>query len=347
MNAPGTRLRAASLALGVALACAAPPRSELRRFEMERPAMGTLFRVVLFADDGARAQFAFDAAFERLDALTACLSDYDPSSELSRLSQASLATAPGPWIPLSRDLAAVLSAAQELARSTDGAFDATCGQATRLWRRAIREREMPSAADLESARRSTDWTKLELSRDGRAARWNSSGARLDLGGIGKGYALDEMLESIERLGVSRALVVGGGDVVAGEAPPGAAGWIVAIDSGAPSDGATSSFVELRREALSTSGDAERRVVLDGRVFAHIVDPRTGLGVGERCAASVLAPSGTQADALATAAVVLGAEGVAALAERHPGAEFRVVCHSNESSPTLTEGFAARLRTQPR
>lgn len=309
--------------------------------------MGTRFRVVLFAADDARAQLAFDAAFERLRELEACLSDYDPSSELSRLSQASRAPAPGPWIELSSDLARVLTAAQAFARSTDGAFDATCGQSTRLWRRAIRERELPSAADLESARRSTDWTKLELSSEGRAARWNVVGSRLDLGGIGKGYALDEMLASIARLGVSRAMVVGGGDVVAGEAPPGAAGWLVAIDSGAPSDDPTPSYVELRREGLSTSGDAEQRVVLDGRVYAHIVDPRTGIGVGERCAASVLAPSGTQADALATAAVVVGADGVASLAARHPDAEFRVVCGTNGSPPVQTAGFASRLRRRTR
>jgi len=321
------------LVLAVA-ACRSGAGERLERFEFERPQMGTLFRVVLYAQDRRAADAASAAAWARLDELNARLSDFDPDSELSRLSSASAETAPTPWIGVSADLAAVLARARDVSEGSDGAFDVTCGQATRLWRRAIREGELPAAEALERARETIDFRAVELSADHSKARLLRPGMRLDLGGIAKGYALDEMLRAIAAEGVSSALVVGGGDIVAGEAPPDRAGWRIELDPGTEAPLSARRALELRRAAVATSGDLYRSAEIDGRRRSHIVDPRTGASLTTRCGATVIAADGMTADALATAAVVLGPDGCARLWRSFEDCAFRVVAGGRS-------GFAER------
>ena len=139
-------------------ACRAPDSkpASLRRFEYEHGQMGTLFRIVLYAHAAEEAHAAAAAAFARLDELNAQQSDYEPDSELSRLSRASEAAVPTPWIEVSPELYSVLARAREISSASDGAFDVTCGVATRLWRRAIREHELPDAESIAHARASID-----------------------------------------------------------------------------------------------------------------------------------------------------------------------------------------------
>jgi thiamine biosynthesis lipoprotein len=145
--------------------------------------------------------------------------------------------------------------------------------------------------------------------------------RLDLGGIAKGYACGEALEVLEREGCPRALVVGGGDVVLGDPPPGRATWRVEL---APlEEGVGACALELTRAAVSTSGDRYRSFEVDGVRYSHIVDPATGLGLISRVAATVVAPDGASADALATALCVMGPERGLALAERR-GVQARIL-----------------------
>jgi thiamine biosynthesis lipoprotein len=112
---------------------------------------------------------------------------------------------------------------------------------------------------------------------------------------------------LRKHGIDRALVAAGGEIVAGEAPPGAAGWTVGIAPLEDPDARPARALLLRNAAVSTSGDAEQHVVIDGKRYSHIVDPKTGLGLTVRSSATVLAPNGTTADALATAVSVLGPE----------------------------------------
>jgi thiamine biosynthesis lipoprotein len=287
-----------TLALGLACAACGAPGARLERFSFARPAMGTEFRIVLYAADEARARAASQAAFARIDELERVLSDYDPESEASRLARAAPV---GVAVDVSPDLYAVLARAAAVSRASDGAFDVTVGPLVRLWRRAGRQAELPSPERLAEAARAVGYAHLTLS-DGRVAL-GVPGMRLDFGGIGKGYALDAALAALEARGVTRALVDGGGDVRVGAAPPGRAGWRVevrALDvSGAPL------VLELAHAALATSGDTERYVELAGLRYSHIVDPATGLGLTRRAAASVVAADGATADAWASAACVGG------------------------------------------
>ncbi|MBL8802365.1 MAG: FAD:protein FMN transferase [Planctomycetes bacterium] len=328
---------ALAIALALSFACRSAPSSE-QRVELEAPAMGTLFRVVLYAHDAAAGERAARAALERVAELERALSDYREDSELVRLGARSDAQAPTEWVELSADLERVLRASQQLAGLTDDAFDVTVGPLSALWRRARRQQELPRTDRLAAALEACGWSKLELDPLAPRARLLAPRMRLDLGGIAKGYALDQALALLQREGFERAMVVGGGDVVAGRGPPSQPGWRVVI---APFDDERERVeLHLEHSAVSTSGDAFQVLELDGKRWSHIVDPRSGWALATRTSASVIAPYATLSDALATALCVLGPEGLAKL--RHfDGVEARVVRELEHGfERTATPGFAS-------
>ncbi len=281
-----------------------PDTRPLERCEFTTPQMGVPFRIVLYAPDRARAEAAARAAFARIAELNAVMSDYDSDSELSRLS----ATAgSGRAVPVSDDLWRVLERAQALARRTDGAFDVTVGPAVILWRKARRDRVLPDPARLARARAAIGWRYLELDAGARTARLRVPGMKLDLGGIAKGYAVDEALKVLAAHDLHRALVSGGGDLAVNEPPPGRPGWRVEVAPPEPAPELPRRFVSLRRAALATSGDVFQHVEIGGVRYSHIVDPRTGLGLTDHSQVSVIARDGLTADSLSTAISVLGPE----------------------------------------
>lgn len=315
-----------------------------RRFEFTEPQMGLPFRIVLYAEDEATARRGAGIAFARIAELNSLLSDYDDHSELSRLSRSS---ATGAWVSLSDDLWRVLARGQDFARRSDGAFDMTVGPLVQLWRRARRQRELPPAHRLAEARRTAGWRLIEMNAARRQVRLAVPGMRLDLGGIAKGYAVQEALRTLQTRGISRALVTGGGDMATGDPPPGQEGWRVEL---APLDapGAPPArHVHLRRMALATSGDVFQFVEIGGVRYSHIVDPRTGLGLTDHSLVTVIAPDGMTADALATAVSVLGPERGLRLVGTFPGTAARVTRQTpaGEVEIRQTRGFERYLAPQ--
>jgi len=283
-------------------ALSAPPAGE--RFEFTQPQMGLPFRLVLHAHDEAAVQAAAAAAFARIQQLNAILSDYDSDSELSRLSQSS---GGGSAIKLSADLWTVLEQAQRLAARSDGAFDVTVGPLVNLWRKARREGRLPRPDLLAKAQAAVGWKKLRLDSRARTARLLVPNMRLDLGGIAKGYAVDEAMKVLRAHGIERALVAGGGDMAASGPPPGQPGWRIEVAPLDLTNAPPARFVWLAHGALATSGDAFQRLELEGKRYSHIVDPKTGLGLTDHSLVTILAPDCATADALATAVSVLGPE----------------------------------------
>ena len=271
------------------------------RFEYSAPRMGTLFRIVLFGPDEAAARDAAAAALARVSDLNRILSDYDPESEVSRLSR----YAPGTAVPVSAELFALLEESQQLAADSGGAFDVTVGPIVRLWRHARRTHCLPPPAERAAALRAAGHAKLRLRADNRTVTLLASGMALDFGGIAKGYAAEAALAVLRQRGFSRAMVAAGGDLALGAAPPGAAGWRIEL---APFGEALAAPLVLVAAdvAVSTSGDAEQFIEFEGVRYAHIVDPRTALGLTHPCAVTIIARRGAQADALATAGCVLAA-----------------------------------------
>ena len=292
--------------------------------------MAVDFRIVLYANDRAQAEAAAAAAFDRVKKLNDVFSDYDAESELRRLSDRS---GPGTPLKVSDDLWQVLVKAQWIAEKSDGAFDVTCGNIVRLWRRARRQKELPADDKLREARALTGNRLLRLDAAKRTAEVLKPGVRLDVGGIAKGYATQAALDVLRQHGLAAAMVEAGGDLVVGDPPPGKAGWRIGIAPSKPG-GPPRFYLTVARTAVATSGDLWQFVVIDGVRYSHIVDPRTGVGLTERLHVSVIHPDGPTADALSTAVSVLGVEKGLKLVDAIPDAAA-VILKAGEGEPQIS------------
>jgi thiamine biosynthesis lipoprotein len=316
------------------LAMGEQPLTSFSRSELH---MGVEFEVVLYAKDAAAGEAAIARAMQRIAELDKILSDYDPDSELSKLSETSVPASRGtessPVVKVSDDLWEVLAEAERVSRESDGAFDVTIGPLTKLWRRARRWKELPEAPSLATAQASVGYRFLRLDPAGRTAQLARPNMRLDLGGIAKGYAADEGVKAAVSAGVSRVLVRASGDIAAAEPPPGERGWRVGI---APLnlDERPTRFVEIAHCGISTSGDSRQHLVVNGRRYSHIIDPRSGECVAGRSSVTVVASNGMLADALATAASVLGPEKAVATCDKFPGVGLLMV-YENENGEQRT------------
>jgi thiamine biosynthesis lipoprotein len=308
------------LLIGLTLTAAAPD-PVLERYEYQQIQMGVPFKLALYAADEPSANRAAEAAFRRVRALNATLSDYDPDSETRRLCATS---SPGRPVGASEDLFTMLARSLAFSRESSGAFDVTVGPVVKLWRKARRQKKLPDAEALAAARGLVGYRHVRLSAEARTVELLKPGMQLDFGGIAQGYAADEMLRVLREQGISRALVDASGDVVAGDPPPGKAEWTIGVAPLESPDGTPSRYVGLENAAVTTSGSAYQFVEVDGRRYSHIVDPQTGLGLERIASVTVIAADGTTADALATALCVMTPEAGLALVEAREGAAALIV-----------------------
>ncbi len=274
--------------------------------------MGLPVRLVLHARDRQTAEPAARAAFARIASLDRMMSDYRPDSELRRIDSHA-----GTFVPVSAELLTVLTRALEISRASNGAFDPTIAPLVALWRESRTTRQLPEPSRLAAARALVGWRQVEIDTARSAVRLTRPGMRLDLGGVAKGYILQEALRTLRDRGVTRALVAAGGDIVVGDAPPGRPGWAVDTPGSDPAFVARAS--RLTNAALATSGSSEQFVEINGIRYSHIVDPRTGLGVTTNRGARVIAADAALADALATALTILDDEDGKTLQARFPDA----------------------------
>jgi thiamine biosynthesis lipoprotein len=298
------------------------PRN-LRRFEFVRQKMGGPFKIVAYACNDALANRAAEAGFARVDQLNAALSDYDPSSEISKLSQQTLGGPMPAPVPVSDDLWRVLDRAIEISKQSDGAFDVTIGPFVRLWRRSRDLKELPTPQRIEQTRQSVGYQHVRLEPAKRTVQLLAPRMRLDVGGLAIGYITDQARDAVAAAGCPRVLVDGGGEVSVGDPPPGRNAWRVAIQSLKNPEDQIGQFVEIKNACVTTSGDTRRFVEIGGRRYSHIIDPRTGLGLTRRIGATVICTDGMTADALDTAVCVMGPEKGLELIERTPGAAGRI------------------------
>jgi thiamine biosynthesis lipoprotein len=220
--------------------------------------------------------------------------------------------------PLLLDL---LAKSLEFARRTDGRFDPTLGPLTKLWRETRRVGKLPGPGTLAAAKSSSGFRLLELDKTAGTVTLTQPGMRLDLGGIAKGYAADAMFDVMKSKGFPATCIAAGGDLRLGDPPPGKSGWAVGMKT--LEKDSTSGHLTLSNCAVSTSGDLQQAVEIDGVPYAHIIDPKTGLGLTRHLAVTIIAPNATTSDALATAACVAGADHAEAMAKACGATEVRV------------------------
>lgn len=312
----GVVLRAAwCLALA---ACASPPPAP----EPEAPAvaaafqgakMGTTWTVRLAAHLDAAAAAAVEAVIEaELEKVDAAMSTWRQDSELSALNRHHETTP----FSLSADTAAVLAEALRVGDLTGGAFDVTVGPLVEAWGFGARAADTPpSAEELRRLREATGLDKLRLDPGAGTVTKRTPAVEVDLSGIAKGYSVDRVAEALEALGHRRYMVEVGGEVRTRGRNPEGGPWRIGIERPDAAPGRLQRIVPLTDAALATSGDYRNFRLVDGERLTHILDPREGRPVHHRLASvTVLHPSCTTADALATGLMVLGPDDALALAE---------------------------------
>ncbi len=309
-------------------------RKALERYEFSEIIMGTEARIVLYSSTETDARIAARTALDRMISLDSVMSDYHHDSELMRLCRMPQAKP----VAVSNDLFRVLKRAQYISIMTEGAFDITIGPLSHLWREAIRKGSKSPPEAIESARDRVGWKYVELDKQSQSVMLGLPSMQLDLGGIGKGFAVDEALTVLKSLGVPHCLVDLGGEIALGESPPGEDGWSVSLPSDFNRDHAL--FLKLANAAIATSGYTEQFVEIEGVQYSHIIDPATGLGLTNNILVSVIAPDATSADALASAISIAGPDRAELILQRfsHTSAALFVQSPSGIEQVFYSESF---------
>ncbi len=279
-----------------------------------RLCMGSLLKVILYGEERGAARQALEAAFAEARRLENLLSIFIVDSELSRVNR----HAAYQWVKADPELISLIQQALSFVRLTRGAFDITVGPLMRLW--GLREGSdvvrRPSVDKIQEVLRSVGCRKLMIDKATSSVRYLSPGLEVEFGAMGKGYAIDRAVQILKNHGISRALVSFGSSTYALGCPPAKEGWHVGIQHPRDPD-RIMEIVTLRDQAVATSGDYEQYIFVDGQRFSHIIDPRIGHPVRGLSSVSVIAPTALQADALSTAALVLGRKAGFALLEGQP------------------------------
>jgi thiamine biosynthesis lipoprotein len=276
----------------LALPAGLPAHGEMLRLESSRDAMGATYSVVLYGPDRERLETAAEDAFDEVRRLDDELSNYKPSSEWSQVNRFA-AERP---VPVSPELFGLLSDCLEYSRQSEGAFDITVGPLMKVWGFYKGSGHLPKPEEVKTALMAVGYKNIVLDPANRTVRFKRPGVEMDPGGIGKGFAVDKMADVLRKEGIQIALVSGSGSsIYAIGAPPGEKGWTISIRD--PRDETkTVQDIVLKDESLSTSGSYEKFFEADGKIYAHIMDPRTGYPAQGMLSVSIITPKTLDSEA---------------------------------------------------
>jgi len=311
------------LALSLSLAVAADP---LLRLEKSADAMGSTYSIAIYGNDRVEMEAAVDAAFDEVHRLDEMLSNYKPDSEWSEVNRHA-AERP---MKISPELFQLLSACVAYSRESEGAFDISVGPLMKVWGFYKGSGHLPHRPEVLAALTKVGYRHIHLDAAAQTVWFDRPGVELDPGGIGKGYAVDRMVDVLRQKGFSIALVAGSGSSIYGMgAPPEEPkGWRVEIRDPRDSHKAAAE-VFLKDTSMSTSGSYEKFFRAEGRTYAHIMDPRSGYPAQGSVSVSVIAPRTIDSEAWAKPYFVNGRQWAA----KHKPKEFRVYfCEDRMEQP---------------
>ncbi len=300
---------------------------------LARHAMATRFELVLHGDQLGALRAAGEEALDEIERIENLLSLYRPHTEIAQLN----ARAAREWVRVSTPVFRLLVLARRLGEETNGAFDITAGPLIRCWGFQGGSGRQPTSEEIAGARACVGMNLVEMNASTSTVHFSRAGVSLDLGAIGKGYAIDRAVEILREAGVTSALLHGGTSTTAAiGAPPDAAAWNIAVDL--PSTAATPpptrlAVVPLRDESLSVSAVWGRSFQSGEQRFGHVIDPRTGQPVQAALLAALVLPSAAESDALSTALLLGGPAGLATLTHARPTARALVVT-GTETAPLI-------------
>ena len=297
--------------------------------------MGTLVAITAVGSTKEETQVSIETGFHEIKRLEQLLSTWISTSELSQVN----AAAGQRPVVVSRETLDLISRSIEMARLTDGGFNIAVGPAVEAWSVTERQR-IPNRMELDALKPLVDWARIQVDPQARTIFLPKPGMRIDVGGIGKGYAADRAVEVMKRAGARGGVVALAGDIKTFGDLPGTKGFPVGIRHPRLED-ALVATIDLKNEAISTAGDYERYFEQDGIRYHHILDPQS-LEPARKCqSVTVIAAEGTVADGLDTGIFVLGPEKGMALVERLPDVEAVII--DDQGKMTVSSGLRSRLR----
>jgi thiamine biosynthesis lipoprotein len=297
--------------------------------------MGSELRLTAWTADAAGAMSAFDAVFNEFDRLESLMSTWRAGSDVARLNDAAGRQA----VHVSNDVTAVLEDARQASEWTDGKFDVTFGVLSGLWKfDQDQDNTIPDMREVRARLSLIDYRALKVDRAAGTAFLERAGMRVNLGGIGKGYAIDRGVAILRSRGFNDFLIQSGGDLYAAGRRDGQP-WRLGIQDPRGPGGQAFARVAVSDATFSTSGDYERAFVKDGVRYHHIIDPTTGEPARGCRSTTVIAPSAVLADALSKSVFLLGVDKGMALFERM---HVDAVVVTPKNDVVVTPGLKGRL-----
>ncbi len=301
----------------------------------ERVLMGTQVIVKAIGDDKSAVETAIAAAFDEVRRLDKLMSHYKPESELSQINQNAGLEA----VPVSQELYDLIEKSLTFSELTKGAFDISFASVGKLWN--FRESRVPTKDAVKAQLPKVNYKKIRLNAKNSTVFLPEAGMEIGLGGIGKGYAMDQAMKVLQKHGIKDAMVMAGGDTLIrgkkGDLP-----WKVGLRDPAQAKGILA-ILPLSDQAISTSGDYERFFIKDGVRYHHILDTKTGFPAMACRSVSILARDATTSDALSTSVFVLGPTAGLALIETLQDVDGIII--DKEGKVHLSSGLMA-LNTAP-
>ena len=319
-----------------AIACGEPAPVASHPVERSRAAMGSLLRLSAWTTDEAAAVAAFDQVFREFDRLESLLSVWKAGSDVVRVNEA----AGRQPVTVSADTIAVLEAAAQASEWTGGKFDITFGALAEIWKfDHEQDNAVPDRRAIDARLPFVDYRLVQIDRAARTAFISKAGARIHLGGIGKGYAVDRAAAILRERGLANFLIQSGGDLYVagrnGEVP-----WKLGINDPRGPAGQTFASIEMGDGTFSTSGDYERFFIKNGTRYHHLIDPDRGEPATGTRSVTIVADRATLADVLSTGVFIMGPAAGMALVERLPQVEAIIVSASNQV--LVSSGLKGRI-----
>ena len=317
-----------ALFIGGTLEDSSASQSQFVMYQEARRLMWTKFEIIAYGPDRARLAEAADAAFDEIDRLDRQMSNYSDASELTYINR----NAAHQDVIVEKELFDLLKLSIDYSKTTDGTFDITVGPLMKAWGFFDNKGRVPEAGELKSVMARVGFKHVVLNDRTHTIRFDREGVELDLGGIAKGYAVDRAAEILRASGVTSAFITSGSSsICAIGAPPGQKSWRVEVND--PLDRSHKlEAIDLKDRSISTSGCHEKTFESGGKTYCHIMDPRIGRPIEGLLSATIITPSGVEAEALSKALMVMGVEKARAFLKARPQA--RAICYYRQPESGL-------------
>ena len=291
-----------------------------KKYSFEAAKMGSPFSITIYTIDSANAAPVAASAFTLADSINTVLSDYIDSSEINHLSASS---GKGEYIQVSSILYQIIQTAQQASVLSNGAFDISTAPIVQLWRKARVTKIFPDKDSITAALKKTGYQYIHPDSVHQSIWLEKPGMQLDVGGIGKGFTAQAVLDFISAKGFNSVMVNAGGNIAVSQSPAHQKGWLIGISEPEQTTVLLPRLLSLQNMTVSTSGDVYQNVEINGKKYSHIVNPKTGIGLTNSKTVTVLAKDATTADWLSTACSVLSTKKAMQLIKKIKNAEVLI------------------------